>query len=102
MKILMDLNKNLAKVTKQKIREFGWEVLPHPTYSPDIAPSDYHLFRSLQNILENKIFKDIEDVREEVTRFFASKPVSFYRGGIKKLPQRWETIIENDGNYIID
>jgi len=23
----------------------------HPTYSPDIAPSDYHLFRSLQNSL---------------------------------------------------
>lgn len=27
---------------------------PHPQYSPDIAPSDYYLFRNLQNILQEK------------------------------------------------
>jgi histone-lysine N-methyltransferase SETMAR len=34
-----------VSLTQQKIRELGWEVLPHPPYSPDIAPSDYY-FRS--------------------------------------------------------
>jgi len=29
-------------MTRQKLRELVWEVLMHP-YSPDIAPSDYHL-----------------------------------------------------------
>jgi len=24
-----------------------WEVVLHPPYSPDITPSDYHLFRSM-------------------------------------------------------
>jgi len=38
-------------MTRQKLRELGWKVLMHPPYSPDIAPSDYHLFRSLQNSL---------------------------------------------------
>ncbi|EFN78228.1 Histone-lysine N-methyltransferase SETMAR, partial [Harpegnathos saltator] len=38
-------------VTRQKFRELGWEVLMHPPYSPDLAPSDYHLFLSLQNFL---------------------------------------------------
>jgi len=38
-------------MTRQKLRELGWEVLMHPLYSPDIASSDYHLFRSLQNSL---------------------------------------------------
>uniref|UniRef100_A0A914HL00 Mos1 transposase HTH domain-containing protein n=1 Tax=Globodera rostochiensis TaxID=31243 RepID=A0A914HL00_GLORO len=28
----------------------GWEVLPHPP-CPDVAPSDYHLFKSLSNAL---------------------------------------------------
>ncbi|XP_012058965.1 PREDICTED: leukotriene A-4 hydrolase [Atta cephalotes] len=31
-----------------------WDVLPHPPYSPVLAPSDFHLFRSLQNSLNGK------------------------------------------------
>jgi [histone H3]-lysine36 N-dimethyltransferase SETMAR len=31
-----------AKVTQEKIRDLNWELLPHPPYSPDIAPSDYY------------------------------------------------------------
>ena len=32
--------------TRQKIAELGCEILSHPPYSPDLAPSDYHLFLS--------------------------------------------------------
>ena len=31
-------------VTRKKLLELGWEVMPHPQYSPNLAPSDYHLF----------------------------------------------------------
>jgi hypothetical protein len=34
-------------MTKAAIQEFDWEILSHPLYSPDLVPSDYHLFRSL-------------------------------------------------------
>lgn len=27
-----------------------WKVLPHPAYSPDIVPFDYHLFRSISSL----------------------------------------------------
>ncbi|GFV03305.1 mariner Mos1 transposase [Trichonephila clavipes] len=40
-------------VTRQKLLEFRWDVLPHPPYSPGLAPSDYFLFRSLQNALND-------------------------------------------------
>ena len=35
-------------VTRQKLLQLEWDVLPHPPYSLDLAPSDYYLFRSLQ------------------------------------------------------
>jgi hypothetical protein len=38
-------------MTKAAIQELDWEILPHPPYSSDLAPSDYHLFRSLSNNL---------------------------------------------------
>ena len=34
-------------VTRKKLLELGWEVMLHTPYSPDLTPSDYHLFRSL-------------------------------------------------------
>lgn len=39
-----------ALVTKHKLKSFGWEVMQHPSYSPDLASSNYHLFRSLSTI----------------------------------------------------
>ncbi|GFV25186.1 histone-lysine N-methyltransferase SETMAR [Trichonephila clavipes] len=36
-------------VTRQKLLQLEWDTMPHPLYSPDLAPSDYYLFRSLQN-----------------------------------------------------
>ncbi|GFX14591.1 histone-lysine N-methyltransferase SETMAR [Trichonephila clavipes] len=41
-------------VTRQKLWELGWEVVMHPPYSPDLAPSDYHLYPALQNLLSDK------------------------------------------------
>ncbi|GFV91594.1 histone-lysine N-methyltransferase SETMAR [Trichonephila clavipes] len=35
-------------VTRQKLLQLEWDTMPHPPYSPDLAPSDFYLFRSLQ------------------------------------------------------
>ena len=43
-------------VTRKKLLKLGWEVMPHPPYNPDIAPSDYTLFRLLQNHFDVCIF----------------------------------------------
>ena len=53
-----------ATVTQENI------VLSHPPYSPDLAPSDYHLFRSLQNSLMGTNFFNEDQFREFVEIFF--------------------------------
>ena len=40
----------VAKVVKKYLETLKWDVLPYPPYSPDIAPSDYWLFRRIQQI----------------------------------------------------
>ena len=42
---------HVAIPVKNYLENSGWEILPHPTYIPELAPSDYHLFRSMQNAL---------------------------------------------------
>ena len=49
---------HLAKSTHQKLLSLGWITIPHPAYSPDLASTDYHLYRSLSNYLREKKFND--------------------------------------------
>jgi histone-lysine N-methyltransferase SETMAR len=93
---------HVAKLTQQKIEQLGWEVLPHPPWSPDLSPSDYHLFLSLRNYLCNKHYEDFDELKSDLTAFFESKTVSFYRHGIELLPERWAKVVENNGDYIAD
>ena len=43
-------------LTINTIRQLNWEVLEHPFYSPDLAPSDFHLFGPLRNALRSRRF----------------------------------------------
>ena len=64
-------------VTRRKLLELVWKVMPHPPYSPDLAPSDYYLFHSLQNHLNGKPFNSNEAVKNELIPFFAAKDQTF-------------------------
>lgn len=59
-----------SRRTLQKIDELDFELLPHPAYSPDLAPSDYHLFRSMAHFLRGRRFAKIEDVENGCRQFF--------------------------------
>ena len=40
--------------------DLGWSILPHPLYSPDLAPSDFRLFTPQQNdLIDKTILKKI-------------------------------------------
>jgi len=67
-------------ITRKKIFEFGWDLLPHPPYSPDLAPSDYYLFRSLQNSLDGKKYDNDADVKLYLDHFFTNRDQKFYEG----------------------
>ena len=82
---------------KHYLKTLDWEVLPHPPYSPDIAPSDYHLFRSMAHALSEQRFTSYEDTKNWVDSWIASKDKEFFRRGIRMLPKRW--VVASDGQY---
>jgi hypothetical protein len=54
----------MAAVTIETIKKVKFELLPHPAYSPDLAPSDYHIFRLLEVSLCR--FSNDEEVKDAV------------------------------------
>ena len=84
----------------QNLITFGWEQFDHPPYSPDLAPSDFHLFLHLKSFLAGRQFHDDNEVKYAVTACFASLAASFYDEGIQKLVQRYDKCLNNGGNYV--
>ena len=93
---------HVAKSTRQKLMTFGWDILPLPAYSTDLAPSDYHLFLALSNKLRDMHFDEPSNIESYLEDFFRSQPQEFYREGIRSLAKRWQMVVDNDGAYIID
>jgi histone-lysine N-methyltransferase SETMAR len=89
-----------AAVTTRTVEEMHWEVLPHPAYSPDLAPSDFHLFGPLKEALGRKKFRADEEVKLFVQQWLDEQPQAFFERGIMKLPLRWRRCIEAKGEYV--
>jgi hypothetical protein len=88
-------------LTKAAMQELDWEILPHPPYSPDLAPSDYHLFRSISNNMPGVSFNNDAELQNWLDDFFTIKPANFFKRGIKNLPEYWEVVM-NIGEYTTD
>lgn len=84
---------------RETVDDLDWEHLPHAAYSPDLAPSDYHLFSSMGHALAEQHFRSYADVKKWVGDWFKSKNRRFFWRGIHKLPERWEKCVATNGHY---
>jgi hypothetical protein len=87
-------------MTKAAIQELDWEILPRASYSPDLAPSDY--IRCLSNYLRGVSFNNDAELQNWMDEIFRAIPTEFFKLGIENLPESWETVVNNGGQYIID
>ena len=83
-----------------KIHELRFELLPHPPYSPDLAPCDFFLFPNMKKWLAGKRFMSNEDIIAKTDAYFETFPKSYFMDGLKKLEKRWEKCIELKGDYV--
>lgn len=89
-----------AEVTKQTIHATDFSLLPHPPYSPDLAPSDFYLFRALKKHLRGKRFESQNALKECTMEFFDSQQPQFYECAFQQLVERWRKCVEHEGSYI--
>jgi hypothetical protein len=56
----------MANSTRELLWRYHWEVLDHPPYSPDLAPSDFHLFGPLKDHLGGRRFTTDGEVHQAI------------------------------------
>ena len=87
---------HISAVSTSAAAECGYELVPHPPYSPDLAPSDFCLFPLL---IKDFIGND-NDVTASVEVFLQGQDKLFYKAGIQKLQKQWNKCIEDCGDYV--
>jgi len=78
----------------------SFECLQHPPYSPDLAPSDFHIVGPLKEAMGGKSFRSDEEVQQAVHEWLHSQPKDFFSRGIHALPKRWNTCMEHNADYV--
>ncbi len=89
-----------ANIVQTLLADFKWEVFAHPPHSPDLAPSDFHLFPGLHCHLGGEKFKTDAEVQNAANTYFMNLDANFYRQGLQKLITRYDKCLNCSGNYV--
>ncbi len=82
------------------LRTLGWSPVPHPAYSPDLAPSDFWFFARLKRNLRGRHYGTLANLKEAVAEEIAQIPSEEYAHCmLRSWPKRWRKCLEHHGNY---
>ena len=72
----------------------GIKTVPHPSYSPDLAPCDFWLFSKLRGCR----YETNEEMKEAVTKVIDTLTQEDFHGALQKLLERYKCIAA-EGDY---
>ena len=73
----------------------GIKTVPHPPYSPDLAPCDFWLFPKLRGCR----YETIEEMKEAVMKVIDTLTQEDFDGAFQKLLERYNKCIAIGGDY---
>jgi histone-lysine N-methyltransferase SETMAR len=90
-----------AKVVTNYLETSCMERLPHPPYSPDIAPSDYFLFGCMKQRMKGLHATSRDELTSKITDILMSIDKSILERTYKNWEKRLSWVIDAHGEYIV-
>ena len=86
---------DVSEVTERLENElcWRWEILVHPTYSPDMSPCDYDLFAKVKELLRGTRYHTRYEFIHAVGRSIRNINKDGYADGVQRLPNIWQKVI---------
>ncbi|VDP15335.1 unnamed protein product [Heligmosomoides polygyrus] len=76
------------QVSTDKLGQLGYVHMPHPPYSLDISPCNYHYYLSLQDFLVGRDTRTQAVLDNHIEQLINTRPKQFWKDGIRKLAER--------------
>lgn len=88
-----------SQLVQQFLTKYEIILVPHPPYSPDMAPCDFFLFPKLKHTLKGHRFEGVESIKQNATRELKSIPQSDYQKCYEQWQYRWAKCVAAEGMY---
>jgi hypothetical protein len=73
---------------RETVPKMGWTVLPPSAHSPDLSPSNCHLFGPVKCALHGRHLADVNELKQSFRVVLLDWGNEFYHTVIRRLPQR--------------
>jgi hypothetical protein len=74
-------------------------IIPHPPYSPDLAPCDFALFPKLKMKLKGQHFETVSDIEWELQAVLDSIEENDFHGAFEAWKKRWDCYVRSQGDH---
>ena len=96
---ILTADQKQQRVAHQFLEKNKIAVIPHPPYSPDLAPCDFFLFRKMKLKLKGRRFDIIEEILAKTQKVLDTLTEKDFQGAFQKLRRRWDRCLRWGGNY---
>lgn len=88
-----------AAATREFLADNGISTLPHPPYSPDLAPCDFWFFPTIKRALKGRRFESDDEMEEAANEAIQNIPPEEFGNFMDKWLSRAHKCIQFDGGY---
>jgi len=81
------------------LASLGWTVVPHPPYSPDLAPCNFFLFPTMKKTLKGKRFATMEEVKTASQEALNIIKLQQFQRCFTQWEKRLDKCIASNGEY---
>ena len=96
---ILTADRKQQRVAQQFVAKNKIAVIPHPLYSPDLAPCDFFLFSKMKLKLKGRRFDTITEIQAETQKVLNTLTEKDFQEAFQKWRRWWDRCLHSGGNY---
>jgi len=96
---ILTADQKQQRVAHQFLAKNKFALIPHPPYSPDLAPCDFFLFPKMKLKRKGRRFDTITENQAETQKVLDTLTEKDFQEAFQKRRRRWDRCLHSGGNY---